>query len=115
MKLYVFPISSLLGLARVVRMYKVASFSIYTKVVFSEIFAFLGLVLHVRLLVFKQFMRSVSEFTPLLIGTEAEFHESAAELRFFLGFFRIYVGFVFKVRVILQMRHVLFVVIVSWE
>ena len=64
-------------------MQKIAPFP-KTTISFIEVSpTFLRLVLWICCVVFLEFMRTMSKFALLLIGTIAKFHELSAELRFF--------------------------------
>lgn len=63
---------------------KVATISIRTEAFLKESAASFCLILRVRLLIFLEFMQSMSELALLLVGTVAVFNELFAQLGFFL-------------------------------
>ena len=65
---------------------EVAPLSIYAKPLLSKVITVLCLVFIVRLLVFKQFVRTVCELSSSLIGTVSEFDKLLAEFGFLLAF-----------------------------
>ena len=61
---------------------KVASVSVMAESLDEESATFLGLVLEVNLIVFSELVRSMSEFTPSVIGTESRVHVLFAQFQF---------------------------------
>lgn len=68
-------------------MYEVAAFAVHTCEVGIKVSAVFGLVLHVPLVVGQQFMGTVGELAPALVGTGAQLHEATAELSLGFGVF----------------------------
>ena len=66
---------------------EVASLTVATIVLLSEILTFLGFVLIVLLVIPQQLMRSVRELTFILKRTETLFHKLFAQLCLLLGIF----------------------------
>lgn len=64
---------------------EVAAIPVDAEMIVLETSTFLGLIFGVELVVLAQFLGSVGEFAPSLIGTVSVLHESLAELGLLLA------------------------------